>query len=77
MTVRAPVAADDVTVMSASIVVELTTVMFDTLTPEPEIPALTSDYREVRSAAATIARGDDWWERLYGAASASSLEKAD
>jgi phthalate 4,5-dioxygenase oxygenase subunit len=44
---------------------------------EPEIPALTSDYREVRSAAATIARGDDWWERLYGAASASSLEKAD
>ena len=43
---------------------------------EPEIPALNIDYSQVRSAAATINRDDDWWEMLYGAASTASLGKA-
>jgi len=33
---------------------------------EPVIPALECDYAAVKSAAAIVTRGDDWWDRLFG-----------
>src|SRR5258705_1266352 len=44
---------------------------------EPAIPALTSDYGTVRSAAAVIPRGDDCWAKLYGVAVAPSPSKVE
>ncbi len=41
---------------------------------QPDIPALAADYGQVRSAAAVITRGEDWWEKLYGGAQAAELE---
>jgi phthalate 4,5-dioxygenase oxygenase subunit len=42
---------------------------------ELEIPALTSDYGHIRSAAAVMGSDDDWWMKLYGTAATPSGEK--
>lgn len=36
-----------------------------------EIPALTADYGQVKSAASVIDQGKDWWQELYGADAAA------
>jgi phthalate 4,5-dioxygenase oxygenase subunit len=41
---------------------------------ELDLPALMCDYGKVRSAAAVIPRGADWWTNLYGAAESAELE---
>lgn len=38
---------------------------------ELDLPSLTCDYGKVRSAAAVISRGEDWWEKFFGAAPAA------
>jgi phthalate 4,5-dioxygenase oxygenase subunit len=43
---------------------------------ELDLPALMCDYGKVRSAAAVIPRGADWWTNLYGAAESAEMAKA-
>jgi phthalate 4,5-dioxygenase oxygenase subunit len=44
---------------------------------ELDLSLLNSDYGKVRSAAAVIKRADDWWEKLFGPASAVKMQTAN
>ena len=41
-----------------------------------DLPALMCDYGKVRSAAAVMPRGTDWWAKLYGGAESATPAKA-
>ena len=43
---------------------------------ELDLPVLNCDYGKVRSAAAVISRGEDWWAKLYGSAESAELTRA-